>query len=69
MNPLFVVYGLAGAIVGALIAAAVVLLARRRELLQRFEALDRAREREERMLREETARPQEAMNGSRMPAS
>ena len=59
MDPLFIVYGFAGAIVGAVIAAAVVLLGRRRELLQRFEALDRAQEREERMLREETARIRE----------
>jgi DNA recombination protein RmuC len=59
VNPLFLVYGLAGVVVGAVIAGAVFLLARRREFLQRFEALDRAQEREERMLREETVRIRE----------
>ena len=59
VNPLFVVYGLAGLIIGALIAGALFLLARRRELMHRFEALDRAQEREERMLRDETARIRE----------
>ena len=59
MNPLFIIYALAGLIIGALLAGAFFLLGRRRELLQRFESLDRAQEREERMLREETARIRE----------
>ena len=59
VNPLVVVYALAGVIAGAMIAGAVLLLFRRRELLQRFEALDHAQEREERMLRDETARIRE----------
>jgi DNA recombination protein RmuC len=49
-------YGLIGVIAGALVAGSVLLLTRRRDLLQRFEALDRAREREERILREEASR-------------
>ncbi len=44
---------------GAAAVGGMFLLSRRRELLQRFEALDRAQEREERMLREEAARTRE----------
>ncbi len=44
---------------GAAIAGGVFLLTRRRELIQRFEALDRTQEREERMRREEAARNRE----------
>jgi DNA recombination protein RmuC len=40
-------------------AAAVFFFSRRREFLQRFETLERAQEREERMLREEAARTRE----------
>jgi DNA recombination protein RmuC len=50
---------LIGLVVGAAIAGGFLLLSRRREWLQRFEALDRAQEREERMLREEAARSRE----------
>ncbi len=50
---------LLGLIAGAVIAGGFLLLSRRREWLQRFEALDRAQEREERMLREEAARSRE----------
>jgi DNA recombination protein RmuC len=46
-------------VIGATIAGGFLLLSRRREWLQRFEALDRAQEREERMLREEAARSRE----------
>lgn len=46
-------------IVGAACAAGLFLLMRPRELLQRFEALDRAQEREERTMREEAARSRE----------
>ena len=52
-------YGLVGVIAGALVAGAVLLLTRRRDLLHRFEALDRAQEREERILREEASRTRE----------
>jgi DNA recombination protein RmuC len=51
--------GLIGLAVGVTIAGGFLLLSRRREWLQRFEALDRAQEREERMLREEAARSRE----------
>ncbi len=44
---------------GAVIAGAVFFLTRRRELIQRFEALDRTQEREERLRREEAARNRE----------
>ncbi len=50
---------LIGLVVGVAIAGAFLLFSRRREWLQRFEALDRAQEREERMLREEAARSRE----------
>jgi DNA recombination protein RmuC len=53
------VYFILGLVVGAAIAGALFLLTRRRELIQRFESLDRAQEREERMLREEGARTRE----------
>ena len=46
-------------IVGAACATGLFLLMRPRELLQRFEALDRAQEREERTMREEAARSRE----------
>jgi len=52
-------YGLIGLIVGAACATGLFLLMRPRELLQRFEALDRAQEREERTMREEAARSRE----------
>ncbi|MEO8440832.1 MAG: DNA recombination protein RmuC [Spartobacteria bacterium] len=48
-----------GLLAGAVIAGGILLLSRRRELLQRFEALDRAQEREERIMREEAARSRE----------
>jgi DNA recombination protein RmuC len=54
-----ILYLVLGLIAGGTIAGGLLLLARRRELLQRFEALDRAQEREERMLREEAARTRE----------
>ncbi len=57
MDPLLT--ALLGLVVGGTIVGAILLLSRRRELLQRFEALDRAQEREERMLREEAARSRE----------
>ncbi len=57
MDPLL--YGLIGLVLGAAVVGGMFLLSRRRELLQRFEALDRAQEREERMLREEAARTRE----------
>ncbi len=57
MDPLLT--ALLGLIAGAVIAGGFLLLSRRREWLQRFEALDRAQEREERMLREEAARSRE----------
>lgn len=50
---------LLGLIAGVVIMGAILLLGRRREVLQRFEALDRAQEREERLLREEAARTRE----------
>ena len=58
------VYALLGVVVGAIIVAAVFLLIRRKrsaevELLQRLDALDKAQEREERMLREEAVRTRE----------
>jgi DNA recombination protein RmuC len=46
-------------VIVATIAGGFLLLSRRLEWLQRFEALDRAQEREERMLREEAARSRE----------
>ena len=50
---------LIGVVAGAALAGIFFLLSRRRELLQRFEALDRAQEREERAVREEAARSRE----------
>ncbi len=50
---------LIGLVVGAALVGIFFLLSRRRELLERFEALDRAQEREERILREEAARSRE----------
>ena len=52
-------FALIGLFAGVAITGGIFLLTRRRELLQRFEALDRAQEREERMLREEAARTRE----------
>ena len=52
-------YGLIGVIAGVLVAGTVLLLTRRRDFLERFEALDRAQEREERILREEASRTRE----------
>ena len=57
MDPLLP--ALIGVVAGAAIAGAVFLLTRRRELIQRFEALDRTQEREERLRREESARSRE----------
>ena len=62
MDPIFA--ALLGLIAGVLIAAGIFLLTRRRrtgdiELIERFQSLDRAQEREERMLREEAARSRE----------
>ncbi len=57
MDPLLT--ALIGLIVGALLAGLFLLFSRRREWHERFEALDRAQEREERMLREEAARSRE----------
>ena len=62
MDPIFA--ALLGLIAGVLIAAGIFLLTRRRrsgdiELIARFQSLDRAQEREERMLREEAARSRE----------
>lgn len=62
MNPLL--YSLIGLIAGAAIAALVFVLARRgrkesAELVQRFELLERAQERGERLIREEMARSRE----------
>lgn len=57
MDPLLP--ALIGVIAGAAIAGVFFLLTRRRELIQRFEALDRTQEREERLRREETARNRE----------
>ena len=62
MNPLL--YALIGLIVGAGIAAIVFIIARRgkkddAELVQRFELLERAQERGERLIREEMARSRE----------
>ena len=50
---------LIGLVAGATIVGGFLLFSRRREWQQRFEALDRAQEREERMLREEAARSRE----------
>lgn len=50
---------LIGLVVGALVVGGFLLLSRRRELLERFEALHRAQEREERIVREEAARSRE----------
>jgi DNA recombination protein RmuC len=52
-------YLVLGLVVVAAIMGGLFLLTRRRELIQRFEALDRAQEREERTLREEAARTRE----------
>src|SRR5438045_7033316 len=62
MNPLL--YALIGLIAGAVIAAFVFAIARRgrkddSELIQRFELLERAQERGERLIREEMARSRE----------
>ena len=57
MDPLLT--ALLGLAAGAAIVGVIFLFTRRRELLQRFEMLDRAQEREERMLREEAARTRE----------
>jgi len=62
VDPIFA--ALLGLIAGVLIAAGIFLLTRRRrtgdiELIERFQSLDRAQEREERMLREEAARSRE----------
>ena len=62
MNPLL--YALIGLIAGAGIAALVFIIARRgkkddAELIQRFELLERAQERGERLIREEMARGRE----------
>ncbi len=48
-----------GLLAGALVAGGIFLLTRRRELHQRFESLERAQEREERILREEATRTRE----------
>ncbi|MGI8890608.1 MAG: DNA recombination protein RmuC [Chthoniobacterales bacterium] len=59
MDPILT--ALLGLITGAIVMGAIFMLGRgrSRELLQRFEALDRAQEREERALREEAARSRE----------
>jgi DNA recombination protein RmuC len=62
VDPIFA--ALLGLIAGVMIAAGIFLLTRRGrsddvELIERFESLDRAQEREERMLREEAARSRE----------
>ncbi len=62
MDSLFA--ALIGLIAGVVVVAGIFLLIRRRrsddaQLIERFEALDRAQEREERMLREEAARSRE----------
>ncbi|MGI8956825.1 MAG: DNA recombination protein RmuC [Chthoniobacterales bacterium] len=57
MDPLLA--ALLGLVLGAALVGIFFLLSRRRELLQRFEALERAQEREERILREEGARSRE----------
>jgi DNA recombination protein RmuC len=62
VDPIFA--ALLGLIAGVMIAAGIFLFTRRRrsdevELIERFESLDRAQEREERMLREEAARSRE----------
>jgi len=62
VDPIFA--ALLGLIAGVLIAAGIFLLTRRRrsgdiELIERFQSLDRAQEREERMFREEAARSRE----------
>jgi DNA recombination protein RmuC len=62
VDPIFA--ALLGLIAGVLIAAGIFLLTRRRrtgdiELIERFQSLDRAQEREERLLREEAARSRE----------
>ena len=57
MDPLFI--GFIGLVAGGAIVGGFLLFGRRREWLQRFEALDRAQEREERILREEAARSRE----------
>jgi DNA recombination protein RmuC len=51
--------GFIGLVAGGAIVGGFLLFGRRREWLQRFEALDRAQEREERILREEAARSRE----------
>jgi DNA recombination protein RmuC len=57
VDPLFI--GFIGLVAGGAIVGGFLLFGRRREWLQRFEALDRAQEREERILREEAARSRE----------
>ncbi|HSU85514.1 MAG TPA: DNA recombination protein RmuC [Chthoniobacterales bacterium] len=57
MDPFFI--GFIGLVAGGAIVGGFLLFGRRREWLQRFEALDRAQEREERILREEAARSRE----------
>ncbi|MEO5753270.1 MAG: DNA recombination protein RmuC [Chthoniobacterales bacterium] len=57
MDPILT--ALLGLIAGAIVMGAILALGRRRELLQRFEAIDRAQEREERLMREEAARSRE----------
>jgi DNA recombination protein RmuC len=53
------IYGMIGLLAGVVIAVVVLLLMRRRELLARFEALERTQERGERLAREEAARARE----------
>src|SRR3954463_9723502 len=62
MNPLL--YGLIGLVAGAAMAAIIFAIVRRKrkdgaELIQRFELLERAQERGERLIREEMARSRE----------
>jgi len=57
VDPFFI--GFIGLVAGGAIVGGFLLFGRRREWLQRFEALDRAQEREERILREEAARSRE----------
>lgn len=57
MDPFLIAF--IGLLAGAAIAGGFILFSRRREWLQRFEALDRAQEREERTLREEATRSRE----------
>ncbi|MEP7250650.1 MAG: DNA recombination protein RmuC [Spartobacteria bacterium] len=57
MDPILT--ALLGLLAGALVAGGIFLLTRRREFHQRFESLERAQEREERILREEATRTRE----------